>query len=48
MYIKKWNKQISMSEYIGLFLYLFYYINNSGQKLDNTHIVHAILFFAMF
>jgi len=41
--MKKWNKQITISKYIGFFLYLHHHINNSGQKLDDIHIVHAIL-----
>jgi len=40
--MKKWDKQITISKYIGSFLYL-HHINNSGQKLDDIHIVHAIL-----
>ena len=32
-----------ISKHIGSFLHLHHYINNSGQKLDDIHIVHAIL-----
>ena len=43
LYTKKWDEQITMSEYIGLFLYLCHYINNYEQKLDDIHIVYIIL-----
>ena len=41
--MKKWDEQITMSEHISSFLHLHHCINNSGQKLDDIHIVYAIL-----
>jgi len=43
LYMKKWDEAITMFEHIGSFLHLCHHINNSGQKLDDIHIVHAIL-----
>jgi len=41
--MKKWDEQITMSEHISSFLHLHHRINNSGQNLDDIHIVYAIL-----
>jgi len=43
LYIKKWDEQTMMSDHIGSFLYLRRRINDSGQTLDDIHVIHAIL-----
>lgn len=43
LYTKKWDEWITMSDHIGSFLYLCHRITESGQKLDDIHIVHTIL-----
>jgi len=43
LYTKKWDEQTMMSDHIGSFLHLRRRINDSGQTLDNIHIIHAIL-----
>ena len=42
LYTRKWDEQITMSEHIGFFFHLRCCINDSEQKLDDIHIVHAI------
>jgi len=44
LYTKKWDEQTTMSDHIGSFLHLHCRINDSGQTLDDIHIIHAILF----
>ena len=44
LYTKKWDEQTTMSDHIGSFLHLRCRINDSGQTLDDIHIIHAILF----
>ena len=43
LYTKKWDKDTTMSDHIGSFLQLHCHITESGQKLENIHIVYAIL-----
>jgi len=43
LYMKKWNEQTTMSDHIGSFLHLQHRINDSGQTLDDIHVIHAIL-----
>jgi len=43
LYTKKWNEHTTMSDHIGSFLQLRCRITESGQKLEDIHIVHAIL-----
>lgn len=45
LYTKKWDEWTTTSDHIGSFLYLCYRITESGQKLDDIHIVHTILLF---
>ena len=43
LYMKKWDEQTTMSDHIGSFLHLRRRINDSGQTLDDIHVIHAIL-----
>jgi len=43
LYTKKWDEHTTMSDHIGSFLQLHHRITESGQKLEDIHIVHAIL-----
>ena len=43
LYTKKWDKQTTMFDHIGSFLHLQRRINDSGQTLDDIHVIHAIL-----
>ena len=43
LYTKKWDEHTTMSDYIGSFLHLCRCITESCQKLEDIHIVHAIL-----
>jgi len=43
LYLKKWDKCTSMSDYIGFFLNLKRHITEAGYKLDDILVVHAIL-----
>jgi len=43
LYTKKWDEHTTMSDHIGSFLQLRHCITESGQKLEDIHIVYAIL-----
>jgi len=43
LYAKKWNERTIMSDHIGYFLNLRCHIIEAGKKLDNIHVVYAIL-----
>ena len=43
LYTKKWDEHTTMSNHIGSFLQLRRRITESGQKLEDIHIVHVIL-----
>jgi len=43
LYAKKWDKHTIMSDHIGYFLNLRCHIIEAGEKLNDIHVVHAIL-----
>jgi len=43
LYAKKWDKRTIMSDHISYFLNLHHHIIEAGEKLDDIHVVHAIL-----
>jgi len=44
LYIKKWDEWTTISNHIGLFLYLYCHINESGQKLDDIYPYYSSFF----
>ena len=43
LYMKKWDKYTTMSDYIGFFLNLHCCIVKAGQKLKDIHLIHTML-----